>query len=151
MSYIENNLVPGEEILYKGKISPFSCINLWIIVGILLLLIGFGNQNSSIIGIGFVIIVGWIIYLITTILTTEFAMTNKRLIGKGGFIKRYSFEQHLDRIDSVEIAQSIIGRIFNFGYIGYNTAGAKNGINGIAKPMDLKNKINNYIFENFKK
>lgn len=85
------------------------------------------------------------------IITTEFAIANKRLIGKCGFIRRRSIEQHLSSIDSATVDQGIFGRIFNFGWIVTGNAGSAQGIDGIAKPLELRNKINTYIFENIKK
>lgn len=49
--------------------------------------------------------------------SSEFDITDKRVIMKSGLISRYAFENSLDRIEGVEISQSIMGRIFDYGSI----------------------------------
>lgn len=47
--------------------------------------------------------------------TTEIAVTNHRLILKHGFISRNVHELRVENIESVEVKQGIIGRIFHYG------------------------------------
>ena len=47
--------------------------------------------------------------------TTETDVTNMRVVHKTGFIKRRTFEMALDKIESVDVNQSIMGRILNYG------------------------------------
>src|SRR5262249_59455107 len=49
--------------------------------------------------------------------TTEMAVTDRRIIYKRGFIRRHTIEMHLDKVESVDVDQSILGRIFGFGDI----------------------------------
>lgn len=50
-------------------------------------------------------------------ITTEIAITNKRLVYKRGLIARYVGEMSVDRIEGVNVLQGIWGRIFNFGRV----------------------------------
>ena len=43
--------------------------------------------------------------------TTETDVTNLRVVHKTGFIKRRTFEMSLDKVESVDVNQSILGRI----------------------------------------
>jgi uncharacterized membrane protein YdbT with pleckstrin-like domain len=47
--------------------------------------------------------------------TTEIAVTDRRIIFKRGFIRRHTIEMNLDKVESVDVDQSIAGRIFNYG------------------------------------
>ena len=47
--------------------------------------------------------------------TTETDVTNMRVVHKTGFIKRRTFEMALDKVESVDVNQSILGRILNYG------------------------------------
>ena len=49
--------------------------------------------------------------------TSEIAVTNKRLVYKTGLIARQVGEIGIDRIEGVNIAQSILGRMFGYGRI----------------------------------
>lgn len=50
-------------------------------------------------------------------MTTEIAITNKRLIYKRGLVARYVGEINIDRIEGVNVLQGVMGRIFNYGRI----------------------------------
>ena len=43
--------------------------------------------------------------------TTETDVTNFRVVHKTGFIKRRTFEMSLDKVESVDVNQSILGRL----------------------------------------
>lgn len=47
--------------------------------------------------------------------TTEIAITNKRIILKRGFIRRDTVEMSIDRVESVDVKQSLLGRVFDYG------------------------------------
>ena len=47
--------------------------------------------------------------------TTETDVTNMRVVHKTGFIKRRTLEMSLDKVESVDITQSILGRLLNYG------------------------------------
>lgn len=47
----------------------------------------------------------------------EFAITNKRIIVKTGFISRKTLEMNLSKIESVNVDQSILGRMLGYGTI----------------------------------
>jgi uncharacterized membrane protein YdbT with pleckstrin-like domain len=109
MSYVKSNLIENEEVLYEANVSLWSlsgCI-FW---GVILLpLYGFGLI--------------FLLYAATAYYTTELAVTNKRVIAKWGFIKRTTVEMRLNKAESIQVKQSVMGRIFNFGCIVVSGAG----------------------------
>jgi uncharacterized membrane protein YdbT with pleckstrin-like domain len=50
-------------------------------------------------------------------LTHELAVTNKRVVMKTGILSRNVIEMKLGSVESVQVEQSIIGRMMNFGTI----------------------------------
>ena len=54
----------------------------------------------------------WIIYV-----TTELAITNKRVIAKTGLFQLRTIEIFLEKIESIQVDQSVVGRMFNFGSV----------------------------------
>lgn len=75
---------------------------------------------------------------------TENGVTNKRVIHKHGIISRITDEIRLSAIESIEIKQSLLGRIFGYGNI--IVAGRGNGIvviKWIDNPMEVKRIIEN--------
>ena len=74
--------------------------------------------------------------------TTEIAVTNRRVISKRGFIRRHTAEMNMDKIESVTVSQSILGRILDYGSI--HVRGTGEGIetlNRIRAPIALRNCI----------
>lgn len=123
-SYIEGALIKDEKIIYTGNVSLWSLAPL-IALGILT--IG--------IGIGFIF---WIIAFIRY-KTTELAFTNKRVIAKFGFISRHTVELNINKVESIQVNQGILGRIFNFGTLVISGAGNPQApIPGISEPMKFR-------------
>lgn len=55
--------------------------------------------------------------------TTEIAVTSRRLIYKRGLIARQVGEMSIDRIEGVNVLQSVMGRIFNYGRLAVRGMG----------------------------
>jgi uncharacterized membrane protein YdbT with pleckstrin-like domain len=74
--------------------------------------------------------------------TTETDVTNMRVVHKTGFIKRRSFEMALDKIESVDVDQSILGRLMNYGDVTVNGVGeGTQNIPTIAAPLAFRSAI----------
>lgn len=124
-SYVEGALVKDEQVLYVGHISLWS-LALPIILGFLLLF-AFG------LGLFF-----WLIAYIRY-KTTELAITNRRVIAKFGFISRRTIELNIDKVESIQVDQGILGRIFDFGTLVISGAGNPQApIAGISAPMAFR-------------
>jgi uncharacterized membrane protein YdbT with pleckstrin-like domain len=83
---------------------------------------------------------------IATYFTTEFAVTNKRVIGKSGALRRRSLEVMLSKIESVSVDEPFWGRIFNYGTIVVKgSGGTAQPFPFIANAMGLRMQINNLI------
>lgn len=124
-SYVEKVLTTGENVEYIGKVSLWTLLP-YIAVGVLLL---------PIYGIGL------IAFLIAAVkyYSTELAITNKRVIAKVGFIRRSTVEINLQKIESIQVNQGVIGRIFNFGTVIISGAGSPQApITGISKPLEFR-------------
>lgn len=72
-------------------------------------------------------------------MSTELAVTTKRVIAKVGFVKRDTIELNHSKVESFNVDQSILGRIFGFGTIVINgTGGGKTPIPEIDSPLDFR-------------
>ncbi len=122
MSYILSNLKDNEKLAFKSSQSIKSLF-FWSFI--------FGFIGLALVLLkGFVIIMGVSLYLIywsvllffviknlITYFTTEYGITNTRVISKQGLIRRDIEEINLSSIESINVNQSIIGRILNYGTI----------------------------------
>ncbi len=74
--------------------------------------------------------------------TTETDVTSFRIVHKTGFIKRRTFEMSLDKVESVDVNQSILGRLMNYGDVTIMGVGeGKENITTIASPLAFRNSI----------
>jgi uncharacterized membrane protein YdbT with pleckstrin-like domain len=74
--------------------------------------------------------------------TTEIAVTDRRIIYKRGFVRRRTIEMHLDKVESVDVDQTILGRIFDYGDITIRGVGV--GIEPLTKvdsPLAFRNHV----------
>src|SRR5436190_8498029 len=100
MSYIDDSLIEGEQVLHRAHVSWWSQFGL-VLLGILLLVV--------VIGIGF-LVAAWI-----RVRSTEIAITNRRVIAKFGFIKRHTVEINLEKVEALKVEQGFLGRMLNYG------------------------------------
>jgi uncharacterized membrane protein YdbT with pleckstrin-like domain len=149
--YIDDILQPGEKVLYSTNahwIFYLPAIAAWIVA---ILLFGLSRQTTT---EGIVLVwlasaaVVAIIALYWTLKawfhrwTTETDVTNLRIVHKTGFIKRRTFEMSLDKVESVDVNQSILGRILNYGDVTVRGVGeGAETIDTIASPLEFRNHI----------
>ena len=69
-------------------------------------------------------------------------MTDRRVVYKRGFIKRHTIEMNMDKVESVDVDQSIMGRMLNYGDVTINGTGeGLEPLHNIGAPLDLRNHI----------
>jgi len=74
--------------------------------------------------------------------TDEFAVTNRRVIVKTGLISRKTLEMNLSKIESVNVDQSIFGRLLGYGTITIiGTGGTRESFPNISKPLLFRKKF----------
>ena len=150
--YIDDILQPGEKVLYSTNahwIFFGPAILLWLLAGALLVLSG------MVPGGGPLVLACWALAAIVALIalyktvtawfhrwTTETDVTNFRVVHKTGFISRKTFEMSLDKVESVDVTQSIMGRLFDFGDVTIMGVGeGKETITTIAAPLDFRSHI----------
>jgi uncharacterized membrane protein YdbT with pleckstrin-like domain len=139
MSYVENNLMVGEKVVYGAKIHWFIFVPgvALIVLGIYLFTIGRESGIGPILGTVAVVLA--LISLIKALIfkiSTELAITTKRVIAKVGIISRHTVELNHSKVESFNVEQSIPGRIFGFGTLVVNgTGGGKTPIPNIDSPL----------------
>jgi hypothetical protein len=74
--------------------------------------------------------------------TTEVVITNRRVIYKTGLVARHTIEMNRDKVQSVEIEQSVFGQILGYGaIIVRGVDGIPQAIRGIGNPQALRGYI----------
>jgi uncharacterized membrane protein YdbT with pleckstrin-like domain len=73
-------------------------------------------------------------------MTTEIFVTTKRIIFKRGWISRNTIELNLDRVEGLDINQTISGRVFNFGTVTVRGTGIGSELmRDVKDPIGLRN------------
>jgi uncharacterized membrane protein YdbT with pleckstrin-like domain len=149
--YIDDILQPGEKVLYSTNahwIFYLPAFAVWAVAVILLALTRFTvNENLVLLCLGSAAVVAlvalyWSMSAWFHRWTTETDVTNLRVVHKTGFIKRDTFEMSLDKVESVDVSQSIFGRILNYGNVTILGVGeGKKTIKTIASPLAFRNYI----------
>ena len=151
MSYITRNLSANEEV---KKIIKLHWIN-YIVTGVftfialflLLVLLFNGHLWQNIIYITLVsFFILWTLYNFLKLYTTERVITNKRVIYKTGIISIRTEELKNNKIESVEIKQTILGRLLDYGTIEISGTGtSKVYFDNVDSPSAVKSEIDDII------
>ena len=131
MGYIEDNLTSQENIIYRGRLSKAKMI-FWVFVSICLM----------------VVLVGFIMFpiIILRYLSTEVAVTTRRVIYKKGFIVRTVNEINSRSIEKSRFNQSIVGRILGYGTVQVEGMRSERIIiPGIQNPRLLNKAVNESV------
>src|SRR5436190_18871679 len=149
--YIDDILQPGEKVLYSTNahwVFFLPAIALWVLAGALLVVSGMVPGGAAALICLSLAAISAVVALYNTVTawfhrwTTETDVTNLRVVHKTGFISRKTFEMSLDKIESVDVTQSIMGRVFDFGDVTIMGVGeGKETITTIASPLAFRNSI----------
>jgi uncharacterized membrane protein YdbT with pleckstrin-like domain len=78
---------------------------------------GVSRDSYSLYLIYWSVLIFFIVKNLITYFTTEYAITSTRVISKEGLIRRDIEEINLSSIESINVNQTIVGRILNYGTI----------------------------------
>jgi len=149
--YIDEILQPGERVLYSTNehwMFFLPAIAAWIVAVAFLVLWRLVTADALMLVCLALAAVAGLAALYWTATawfhrwTTETDVTNMRVVHKTGFIKRRTFEMSLDKVESVDVNQSILGRIMNYGDVTVRGVGeGAETIKTIAAPLEFRNSI----------
>ena len=149
--YIDDILQPGEKVLYSTNahwIFYLPAIAAWI-AAIFLFALSRQTTTESLVllclaasAVVAIVALYWTLRAWFHRWTTETDVTNMRVVHKTGFVKRRTFEMSLDKVESVDVNQSIAGRILNYGDVTVRGVGeGAETIDSIAAPLEFRNHI----------
>lgn len=112
--YVQGNLTAGEKVLYEAKLHWMIFVSL-----------------RAILTLFIAPLIDWH--------TSEFAITNKRIIIKVGFISRRTLEMNLAKVESVNVDQGVLGRILGYGCVTViGTGGTKEPFHCLSDPLAFR-------------
>ncbi len=153
MGYAEKHLMEGERIVYRARLHRMIFVP-----PLILALIGAGAatwiysyfknpQAAGIVGVAFLIVALLVAFpRCIRYVSSEFVVTNKRVIVKVGLIQRETLELVLTKVETIGVEQSVLGRILNYGtIIVTGTGGTKEPFKDIARPLQFREQVQSQL------
>jgi uncharacterized membrane protein YdbT with pleckstrin-like domain len=147
MSFIDSNLMHDEHVQSRARLHwiVFLWPAIWLVLALALLSSG---DDSAIAGGALVFILALATGLASfiNVKTSEFAVTNKRVLMKTGFIRRKSFEVLLSKVEGIQVDQGVLGRIIGYGTIVVTgTGGSADPFPRIAAPLNFRRHVQEQV------
>lgn len=146
---VEDQLQPGEEIVYRAHVTRISLFP-WI-AGVTLALagtlIGYHETGNVMIAIAggavAVILAGIVLVKLLVLRSYEHILTNRRLVQQTGILRKQSMDAPLDKVNNVEHWQTIWGRLLGYGDVEIDTASEHGAtrFRNISRPLEFKSAI----------
>ena len=150
MNYVRGVLQPGENVMHATRMHPiiFLPAAMWLAAALVLLIIALtlsgdlriGGEALAAFCAVFALAAG--IPALIRRISTELAVTDRRVIYKSGVLARHTLEMNCSKVESVDVDQSLLGRLFGFGtIIVRGTGGSLEPIRMISDPLTFRSHI----------
>ena len=145
MSYVDRTLGPNEQVIFRTRLS--AVMFLWPVLTAIAGAVVLGLWYQSPIGqaaggllLAVALLHGLARYV--SYISSEFAVTNLRVIIKVGVFRRRTLEVQRSKVETIAVNQSILGRIFGFGDIVVTgTGGTKEPFENIGAPLQFSRAV----------
>ena len=152
MRYVRRVLQPGETIVYSTKLHWRVYIQAILLVIACIIITGAAVATNDNQGISLAFGIAAVIFALLALsaglrafirrATTELAVTDHRVIYKSGLLSRHTIEMNRDKVESVDVDQSLLGRIFGYGtVIVRGTGGSLEPMRNIGDPLSFRTYI----------
>jgi uncharacterized membrane protein YdbT with pleckstrin-like domain len=152
MSYIDSNLLDGEHIVFRTRLHWLLFMGPVLFILIVLLPVAwFLNSGTWFLASGTWSSYAWVpiglgaLILVATFIkrqSSDFAVTNKRVMMKVGVFTTRSTELLLSKIEAIAVEQTLVGRIFGYGDIVITgSGGTKESFSQIQSPLELRRAV----------
>jgi uncharacterized membrane protein YdbT with pleckstrin-like domain len=148
MSYVDENLLPGEHVAYRARLhyiiyaAPIAAA----VLGVLCMIVVVAMQGAPwVLWLGVLsLVVAAVLWLSSYIKSSssEFAVTNRRVVIKTGIIRRHTLELLLQKVEGIGVDQTVFGRMLGLGSIVViGTGGSREEFKNIANPLEFRHQV----------
>src|SRR5271169_7016004 len=145
MSYIDGNLLQGEQVIYRTRLHCLIFLGPVLFIVVVLLPIAWFLALGTWSSYAWVPLALGVMILLAAIIrrrSSDFAVTNKRVMTKVGVFQTRSIELLLGKIEAIAVEQSMMGRIFGYGDIVITgSGGTQEGFSQIQSPLAFRNAV----------
>ena len=153
MRYIEQILQPGERLMHTAKLHGIIFVPGAVLLLVGLFLLGWlaGTPSAGSIGklstealcallaaIGAV----WVGAAWLKRFSTEIDVTDRRGVYKRGLFRRHTVEMNMDKVESVDVDQTILGRLLDYGDVTVRGTGVSmEQVTTVRSPLAFRNHV----------
>ena len=148
MRYIERTLISGESLVYRTRlhwnvlIKPVIWGGVPLGAGCAVLTSRYAAAAWALIPLGVLLL----IFAFINYFSSEFGVTNKRVLIKTGFMGTHSFEMLLAKVEGIAVDQTLWQKIFNYGTIVISgSGGSKEKLPQIKGPFEFRRQVQEQI------
>lgn len=140
MGYVEDSLMPGENVVYRTTLhwAVYSGAVALGLIALISVVAGVGAVGAFFLALALIAAV----VASVAVNSSEFAVTNKRVLIKLGWLNRRSLEILLSKVEGIGVEQGLSGKILGYGTIVVTgTGGTHERFKNIAAPFELRKRI----------
>jgi uncharacterized membrane protein YdbT with pleckstrin-like domain len=145
MSFVEGNLLQGEHVVYRTRLHWSLFVGPILLSLLILLPAAWFLYQSTWSTYAWVPLVGIVLVLLPAFVkrqSSDFAVTNKRVMMKVGVFSTRSVELLLNKIEAIAVNQTFGGRIFGYGDIVVTgSGGTKEAFSHIQSPLEFRRAV----------
>ena len=154
MSYIEHELTAGEHIVLLGHVSWWTIVPRTLLaVAVFVVAAVVAGLLSTLVPLFWLIAMPLVILLwigmvsrqILRVLTTEIAITDRRVISKSGLLRTEVKVTPLNKVNNVNVKQSMFGNLLDYGDIEVTTATAEENDNHLISSLAHTDEFRNAL------
>jgi uncharacterized membrane protein YdbT with pleckstrin-like domain len=149
MSYVDSILEPGETVRYRTNVSWTIYLPAILLAIAALAVLALGAGYDPTVNLAWFAAIVLALGAVATFVpawfrrwTTEVAVTDRRVILKRGLIRRHTVEMNMTKVESVDVDQTLIGRLFNYGSVTIRGTGSSfETLRMIDHPLKLRSTV----------
>jgi len=145
MSYVDRNLLPAERLVYRTRLHWLHFVLPVLLALVILVPISWFLENSSWSRFSWIPLLLAVLVLLSTYIkrrSSDFAVTNKRVMMKMGVFSTRSIELLLNKIEAIAVNQSFLGRALGYGDIVITgSGGSRETFSRIQGPLAFRRAV----------
>jgi len=157
LSYVDENLIEGEKVAYRTRLHwvvmkwpalaglAAGVLAVGLLGGSISMMGGKSGHTETVAVAGlFLVLVAGGCFALGIILrsATELAVTSRRVMVKSGIFERKTFEMPLSRVESVSVAETMMGRMLGYGTVMVRgTGGTPESFELVGKPLEFQKHV----------
>ena len=152
MGSLDRHLLPGERVVHRARphwvmfLSPLLLAAAGAVLGGLLQYAAgdYWYAGAGVSGLA-------LLFALPAVLryaSSEYAVTDKRVLARMGILERRSLETLLSKIEAIGVEQDLTGRLLGFGTITITgTGGTQETLRRIPAPLEFRRQVQSQIVE----